>query len=55
MKLLCTVCEAQPATLLCSADEAVMCSGCDIRYEPFARNTGHPHVSPKGLETGSEG
>lgn len=31
MKFMCTACENAPASLLCSADEALLCSPCDAR------------------------
>jgi hypothetical protein len=32
MKTFCEVCTANPATLFCCADDAVMCGSCDQRY-----------------------
>lgn len=43
MRLYCTVCETQPAIMLCSADEALLCGGCDARVHA----TGKKHARAK--------
>ena len=39
MKTFCEVCTANPATLVCCADDAVMCGSCDQRCARDAGNT----------------
>lgn len=47
MKTFCEVCTANPATLVCVADDAVMCSTCDQRCARDAGNT----ANERGAET----
>jgi len=47
MKTFCEVCTANPATVVCCADDAVMCSTCDQRCAREAGNT----ANERGAET----
>ena len=47
MKTFCEVCTVNPATVVCCADDAVMCSTCDQRCARDAGNT----ANERGTET----
>ena len=47
MKTFCEVCTTNPATLVCCADDAVMCGSCDQRCV-FAAFGGRENGEDKG-------
>lgn len=52
MKFICAVCEQRPATVLCTADDAAMCSQCDHDVH-LANKLAHKHERTNLVEPAS--